>query len=219
MPRTAVLAGASGLVGSHCLPLLLQSTQYQQVLALVRRPLDLQHPKLKQLLVDFEHLPSLPEFVGADVFCALGTTMRQAGSREAFRRVDYDAILAYATVTAQGGAAQFLLVSSVGANGHSSAFYLQVKGELEEAVKRLPFRSVHIFRPSFLMGDRHSERTVERVGTVVAKALDFAFVGMFRKYSAIDGADLAAAMLAAAGRAEPGMHLYEYEQIMSLAKG
>ena len=217
-PRVAVLAGASGLVGGHCLPLLLQSARYHQVIALVRRPLDLQHPKLRQIVADFERLPSSPEFTGADVFCTIGTTMRQASSREAFRKVDFDAELAYATTVSQAGAHQFILVSSVGANAHSSTFYLQIKGELEEAVKALPFRSIHIFRPSFLAGDRASDRTAERLGTAVAKALDFAFIGHFRKYSPVEADDLAAAMLAVARKEDPGVHLYEYEQILSLAK-
>lgn len=212
-----MLAGASGLVGSHCLPLLLQSAHYDKVLALVRKPLELEHPQLQQIKVNFENLPRLSEFAGADVYCGLGTTMRQAGSREAFRKVDYDAELAYATVAAQCGANQFLLVSSVGANAHSSTFYLQVKGELEDAVKTLPFRSIHIFRPSFLAGDRTSERPAERVGTAVAKAFDFAFVGKFKKYSAVEADDLAAAMLAAARHAPLGVHFYQFEQIIDLA--
>ncbi len=217
-PRIAVLAGASGLIGSHCLSLLLESPNYDKVLALVRRPLDLQLPKLQQLVVNFEGLPRLAEFAGADVFCTLGTTMRQAGSRGAFRKVDYDAELAYATAAAQGGASQFLLVSSVGADPHSSTFYLQVKGELEAAVKTLPFRSVHIFRPSFLAGDRPLDRRAERIDTAVAQVLDFAFVGRFKKYSAVHAIDLATAMLAAAQKAEPGVHFYEFEQILALAK-
>jgi uncharacterized protein YbjT (DUF2867 family) len=217
-PRIAVLAGASGLVGNHCLTFLLKSTHYDKVLALVRRPLELQHPKLQQFIVNFESLPLLPEFAGADVFCALGTTMRQAGSRGAFRKVDYDAELAYATVAATGGANQFLLVSSVGASAHSSTFYLQVKGELEDAVKKLLFSSIHIFRPSFLVGDRKLERVGESLGTAVAQALDFAFVGIFKKYSAVEADDLAAAMLAVARKAEAGVHYYEFEQILALAK-
>lgn len=220
-PRIAVLAGASGLIGSDCLSSLLQSADYHQVIALVRRPLEVEHPKLKQIEVDFSNLPDLPEYADADVFCALGTTMRQAGSREAFRKVDFDAEFAYAASAARGGAQQFLLVSSVGANAHSATFYLQVKGELEDAIRALPFRSVHIFRPSFLVGDRSSDSsdgTAERVGTAVAKALDFAFAGMFKKYSAVDADDLAVAMISVARKAEAGVHLYEYEQILALAQ-
>ena len=217
--RVAVIAGASGLVGGETLQLLLQAEYYHQVIALVRRPLEVNHPKLQQITVNFSELPRLPSFAGADVFCALGTTMKQAGSRQAFRAVDYDAAFALARVTAEDAARQFLLVSSIDANPQSKTFYLRVKGELEEAIKSLPFQSFHIFRPSFLVGDRPETSPAERAGIVVANALEFAFVGKLKRYSAVAVCDLAAAMLAAAHRAQPGLHLYEYEQILALAPG
>jgi uncharacterized protein YbjT (DUF2867 family) len=216
--RVAVVAGASGLVGSECLRQLLQSSDYDQVIAMVRRPLETSHPKLFQINVDFSNLPIRSEFAGADVFSALGSTMKQAGSREAFRRVDYDATLSFAKMAAEGGARQFVLVSSIGANSHSATFYLKVKGELEDALRSLPFRALHIFRPSFLAGDRVVSRPADRVGTAVAKAFDFAFVGQLKKYSAVDVTELAAAMLSAARQSEPGTHTYDYEQILSLAQ-
>ncbi len=216
--RVAVIAGGSGLVGKELLQQLLQSQLYELVIALVRRPLKLNNPKLREITVNFAELPQLPEYSDADIFCALGTTLKQAGSREAFRAVDYDLVLALAKTVAAGGARQFLLVSSVGANSQSATFYLRVKGELEEALKPLPFQALHIFRPSFLAGNREEVRTGERIGGTLAKALDFAFVGKLKKFSAIDVADLAAAMLAAARDAKPGLHVYDYEQILSLAK-
>jgi uncharacterized protein YbjT (DUF2867 family) len=215
--RVAIIAGASGLVGSAVLQLLLQSEDYKRVIALVRRPLEVNHPKLEQITVAFTALPELPAFAGAEVFCALGTTMKLAGSRAAFRAVDYAAALAFAKSAADGGARQFVLVSSIGAKAQSTTFYLQVKGELEDALKTLPFQAVHIFRPSFLVGDRVDARPVERVGGAVAKALEFAFVGKLKKYSAIEVSVLATAILAARA-AEPGVHIYEYEQILALAK-
>ncbi|HEY2121923.1 MAG TPA: NAD(P)H-binding protein [Candidatus Acidoferrum sp.] len=216
--RVAVLAGASGLVGSECLRLLLDSANYHLVMALVRRPLQVAHPKLRQLKVDFARLPRLSEFAGADVFSALGTTMSQAGSREAFRKVDFDATLSFATIAAQCRARQFVMVSSIGADAHSPTFYLKVKGELEDALKSLSFSSLHIFRPSFLAGDHLGNSPGERVSAAVTQALDFSLVGKLKKFSAIDAADLAAAMLNAALRAVPGAHVYEYEQILELAK-
>jgi uncharacterized protein YbjT (DUF2867 family) len=216
--RVAVIAGASGLVGSAVLQLLSQSEDYKRVVALVRRPLEVNHPKLEQITVAFHELPKLAVYAGADVFSALGTTMKLAGSRAAFRAVDYEAALAFAKSTADGGARQFLLVSSIGAKAQSTTFYLQVKGELEDAVKTLPFEAVQIFRPSFLVGDRADARPGERVGGVVAKALEFAFVGKLKNYSAIEVSVLAAAMIAAARGAEPGVHIYEYEQILALTK-
>lgn len=216
--HVAVIAGASGLVGGECLRLLLHSEHYTQVVALVRRPLEIVHPKLCVQIVDFARLPQLPEFAGADAFSALGTTMKQAGSREAFRHIDFDANLSFATLAAKGGARQFIVVSSISADAHSPTFYLKVKGELEDALTLLPFRSLHIFRPSFLAGDRLGSRPGERVGVAVAKALDFAFVGSLRKFSALDVDALAAAILHVARRAEPGVHSYEYEQILEFAK-
>jgi uncharacterized protein YbjT (DUF2867 family) len=216
--RVAVIAGASGLVGGECLRRVLQTADYDRVIALVRTPLEVDNPKLQQIIVNFAELPQLPAYAGADVFCALGTTMRQAGSREAFRAVDFGASFAFAKAAAQGGARQFLLVSSIGANPQSHTFYLKVKGEQEEALKSLPFQSLHIFRPSFLVGERAETRPGERVGAVVAKALEFAFVGKMKKYSAIEVTDLATAMVATARRAEPGVHTYEFEQIVALAK-
>ncbi len=216
--HVAVIAGASGLVGGECLRLLLLSDNYTQVIALVRRPLEISHPKLRELIVDFARLPQLPEFAGADVFSTLGTTMKQAGSREAFRQIDFDANLALATLAAKGGACQFVIVSSIGADPSSSTFYLKVKGELEAALKLLPFRSLQVFRPSFLAGDRLGSRPAERVGVAVAKALDFAFVGSLKRFSPVDVDALATAMLHAARRAEPDVHIYEYEQILELAK-
>ena len=216
--HVALIAGASGLVGGECLRLLLLSEDYNQVIALVRQPVELAHPKLRQLIVDFANLPELPECAGADVFSALGTTMKQAGSREAFRKVDFDANLSLASLAAKGGACQFVLVSSVSADAHSSTFYLKVKGELEDALKALSFRSLHIFRPSFLAGDRLGSRQSERVGVAVTRALDFVFVGSLKKFSALDVDALAIAMLNVARRAEPGVHIYEYEQILELAE-
>jgi uncharacterized protein YbjT (DUF2867 family) len=216
--RVAVLAGASGLVGGECLRLLVHSGDYVEVIAFVRHPLGFSHPKLRLVRVDFASLPSLPEFSGADVFSALGATMQQAGSREAFRKVDYDASLAFATRAAQGGARQFAVVSSINAHAHSSAFYLRVKGELEDALKLLPFPSLHIFRPSFMAGDHLGSRPGERVGVSISTALDFAFIGKLRKFSAVDVDVFANAMIKAARRADAGVHVYEYEQIVELAK-
>ena len=124
-----------------------------------------------------------------------------------------------AKAAAAAGARQFLLVSSIGANPESRTFYLRVKGELEEALKSLPFQSLHIFRPSLLVGQRAEMRPAERVGAVVAKALDFAFVGKMKKYSAIEVSELAQAMVNASHKAEPGVHIYEFDEIMAMAKG
>ena len=206
--RTAIVAGATGLVGSHVLSLLIESPHYTGVTALVRRRLDREHPKLKQLVVDFDRLPPLPE--ADDVFCALGTTIKKAGSREAFRRVDYEYPVAIARQAAEAGDAQFLLVSSVGADRHSSNFYLRTKGEVEDAIGALPFRGLHVFRPSFLIGERADSRPGERFGIAAARIVGPLLAGPLRKYRAIPAEAVARAMVESAVRAEAGRHEYTF---------
>jgi len=153
-----------------------------------------------------------------DAFCALGTTNAKAGSREAYRKIDFDYSKAFADFALTGGAQQFALVSSVGANARSRTFYLRTKGELEEAITALPFNSVHIFQPSFLMGSRTEQRAGEGIGLALAKALQFAFIGGSSKYRPIPASMVVAAMIAAVKRAAPGPHTYLFDDMQALAK-
>src|SRR5438477_2183148 len=136
---TALIAGATGLVGGYCLRALLESGDYQNVITFTRRPLATQHPRLIQTIVDFEKLGEIEPFPAGDVFCAMGSTIRRAGSQHAFLRVDFEYPRTIAERSAAAGARQFLLVSSAGADPKSSNFYLRVKAELEKAVTALPF--------------------------------------------------------------------------------
>src|SRR5882672_191791 len=164
MNRAALVAGASGLVGGHLLQLLLADDAYARVVTLARRRLAAQHPKLEQRIVDFGTLDALSDLPRVDdVFCCLGTTIKTAGSQEAFRRVDHDYVLAVARAGQRAGAAQLLLVSALGADPASRIFYSRVKGEVEADVRRLPYQAIQIFRPSFLMGDRAQVRLAERL--------------------------------------------------------
>ena len=146
--RTALIAGATGLVGSLCLKQMLADPAYDQVIAISRRPVP-ESPKLTQKIVDFDKLGQLTSIADDDAFCALGTTIRKAGSQEAFRKIDVGYSKAFAELALAAGARQFALVSSVGANPRSTNFYLRTKGEIEDAVKALPFTSVHIFQRAF----------------------------------------------------------------------
>ena len=204
---TALIAGATGLVGQALLPELLVPGRYARVLAVVRKPLRAADPRLEQIVVDFGQLPDLPV---DDVYCAVGTTIRKAGSEAAFRAVDFDVPAALARMAKRNAARQFLLVSSVGASAQSGNFYLRVKGELEAAVRALGFESLHVFQPSFLLGERTESRPGERIGIAVAKSLGWAMVGPLAKYHAIDGKDLARAMVAAASRSQPGAFVHQY---------
>lgn len=211
--RTAVIAGASGLVGSHCLEAALE--QYEHVVALARRRMEIEHPRLEQRVVDFERLP--PAVQGDDAFCALGTTIRAAGSQAEFRKVDFEYVRAFAAASRAGGARQFLLVSSAGADERSSNFYLRVKGEAEAAVEELGFEGLHIFRPSFLVGARKEKRMGEKIAIPVARLAQGVMIGRLRRYRPISAATVARAMVAAARRGEAGTHHYHYDEMRALA--
>ena len=215
MARTAWIAGASGLVGGCLLPRLLDSPEYSRVVALVRRPLGGDHPKLEQREVDFERLDEMDLPAPDDVFCTLGTTIKKAGGREAFRRIDHGIPLALAERAARLEAKQFLLVTSVATDSSSPNFYLRVKGDLEMEIAPLPFWSVHYFRPSFLMGERAESRPAEKVGIALALAFQFLLFGAMRVYRPIQADQVAASMVARAVRGQRGRHIYHYDDMIS----
>lgn len=209
----AVVAGATGLVGSHLVRLL---ARQGPVLALVRRDVPLPERAVARR-VDFDALDlSRKELAGADVYCALGTTIRKAGSQEAFRKVDLEAVAALARAAAKSGARFFGLVSAVGADPDSRVFYSRVKGEAEAAVRESGNPSgipgVGIVRPSFLLGERAESRPGEKAGILVAKVLGFAMVGPLARYRAVEAEDVARALIGLA-RAGPGVRVLESDEI------
>lgn len=214
--RTALMLGASGLVGGHCLQALLESPVYKKVISVARRELPVAHPKLEQKVIPLETLNSLELPPIQDVFCALGTTIRKAGSQPAFREIDLELPLAAAKHAIKFGAEQFILVSSVGADSQSKNFYLRTKGELEDALKSLPFQAVHFLRPSLLLGDRTESRPLESVGVSIGRLLQFLFVGPLRRYHPISAVIVGRAMLSAAKSNGNGCFVYEYDGIMRL---
>ena len=215
--RTALLLGASGLIGGHCLDLLLHDEAYDQVIAFVRKPLPINHTKLTQYEVNFDRLSEHANLLKADdVFCCLGTTIKKAGSQEAFRKVDFTYAHEAAKLAAHNGASQFLLVSSLGADAKSSVFYSRVKGEIEAAISAMNFESVSIFRPSLLLGERTEFRLAERLAEPFAKAVSFFLIGSLRKYRAIEARTVAAAMIEIAKKEMKGVKIYESDQIQAI---
>lgn len=214
MARSVLLLGATGLIGNHCLHLLLQDESYEKVIAFVRSPMTLSHPKLEQCQVDYEQMErhTAPARVH-DVFCCLGTTIKKAGSQAAFRRVDFEYPLQIAQLALREGAQQFLLVSSLGAHPASPVFYSRVKGEVEAALTKLPFRALHIFRPSLLLGERPEFRLGEKIGEYAYKATSFLWQGPLRKYRPITAQTVAAAMVHLAKQDQSGIHIHESFQI------
>lgn len=216
--ETAVVLGATGLIGGHCVELLLAREAYSRVLTLGRRKLALEHPKLEQHIVDLGQPESYAHLLGprTDIFCCLGTTIKTAGSEAAFRRVDYEYPLNVARLAAQYEGARFLLVSSLGANAQASLFYPKVKGELEAAIKALPLAGVHIFQPSLLLGQRAEARLGERVAELVAIPLSVLLLGPLRKYRPIRARAVAQAMVRVARKARAGVETLESDRIAEI---
>src|SRR6266705_743245 len=196
--RTALVAGASGLVGSRVLRLLLEDAAYARVTVLARRELPRSHKKLEQRVVSFD---------------CLGTTMKQAGSPDAFRKVDFTYVVELARVAVRHRASQFLVVTAVGADPQSRILYSRVKGEAEEAVRRLQFEGMQIFRPSLLVGARARSRPAERVAGLLSMLVGWAFVGPLARYRPIKAETVARAMVRVAREAPRGTHVYESEDI------
>ncbi|MDO7888122.1 NAD-dependent epimerase/dehydratase family protein [Hymenobacter cheonanensis] len=214
MKKTALLAGATGLVGSALLPLLLASDRYAKVIVVGRHPVAAQHPKLVQVVTDLDHLEhERLRLIADDVYCCLGTTIRQAGSQEAFYKVDFLYVVRLAALTAANFAAQFLVVSALGADLDSRFYYSRVKGEMEEAVRQTPFRAIHVFRPSLLLGERPSPRLGERVGALMLALARPLLRGSWRKYRPVAASTVARAMLRAAEDDGGGVRVHSSETL------
>ncbi|WP_199731791.1 NAD(P)H-binding protein [Cohnella endophytica] len=209
--RTAILAGATGLIGSYLLQRLLADSRYGKVIALSRRAIHASHPKLEVQAVSLDTLKDVaPTLRGDDWFCALGTTIKQAGSQEAFLRVDYEYPMALGEQAAATGAKQFLIVSAAGASPTSKIFYSRVKGEVERDLGKLELPRLHIFRPSLLLGEREKHRSGEKAWGVLMRGVNPLLLGSLRKYRAIHGDTVAEAMIRVAnGTFEPGVHIHD----------
>lgn len=206
-PRTALVAGATGLVGAALLRRLLGHPEYAEIRAIGRRPPALQAANIRFVASDFANLGELAPQLGADhVYCCLGTTLKAAGSRGAFEKVDYHMVVDLARAALASGAKRFVVVSAVGASEKSPAFYSRVKGRMEKDVMALPFEAVHVVQPSLLLGERAENRPGERIAQKASPLLSAVLRGPLAKYAPIRGDDVAAAMVALALRGAPGAH-------------
>lgn len=207
----ALLLGATGLVGGQVLKRLLAEPAYTEVRVLLRKkPADFPaSPKLDVRTVDFGQLEA-SHFDADHIYCCLGTTIRQAGSQEAFRRVDYEYAVNAAKLGARAGARKYLLISAVGANARSRAFYMRVKGETETAVGASGIPEIHVFRPSLLLGHRAGSRPLEQLSIALIKPLAPLLAGPLARYRPIEAATLAQDMVARAVELErPGLWIHE----------
>lgn len=213
-PKIALVVGATGLIGKQLVELLLNSDRYHKVRVLVRKSLDNQHPKLVEVLYNFAQ-PDATQVVGDDVFCCLGTTIKQAGSKEAFYAVDHEYPLQIARFSRQNGAQQYLIVTAMGASPDSAIFYNCVKGEIERDLRAVGFTALHIFRPSLLLGDRGERRLGEKIGETVMRFFDPIMVGTLKKYRAIDSGKVARGMLACASQEQAGIFVHESDELQA----
>lgn len=218
-PSTALLLGATGLVGGHVLDLLLANPSYTRVTVLGRRPVARMDSKLDQRTADFGRLRDHAiSFAVDDVFCCLGTTIAQAGSQEAFRKVDYDYVVDAARMAAEHGAHRFLVVTAAGANAKSRIFYNRVKGETEDAIRGLPLEGIVILRPSLLLGERAGSRTGESIAQKVVPAFDWMLVGPMRRYRSIKASTVAQAMVRLARERATGVRVLESDEIQRIGR-
>lgn len=214
----ALVIGATGLIGKQVTAQLLENEHYEQVFLLVRKPVIWQHAKLVVRVVDFSSPDWIANIPPADaVFCCIGTTMQQVGGNKTlYHSIDFGIPVAVAAKAKQLAYRQFLLVSSIGANAKASNFYLQLKGQLENALINNHYESLHIFRPSFLVGDRGSFRPGEKIATLIFKWLSVFFIGALNKYKPIQDRVVAKAMIAYSLQSAKGIQYYYYQQMTNI---
>lgn len=214
--KTALLIGASGLVGSNVLKLLLDDPHCGSVIVFVRNTTDLEHPKLTENLIDFDNEENWRSLVKGDIlFSALATTIRAAGSREAQYKVDFTYQFAFAKAAAENGVRDYVLCSSAGADPKSWFFYLRMKGELEEAVKNLGFDHISFIRPAQLQGRREEPRPREEWLLRMVRAMNA--INFFKKYEPISGEQVARAMIQTGFEPESSLNIYKWREVFDLA--
>jgi uncharacterized protein YbjT (DUF2867 family) len=214
--KTAIVLGATGLTGKALLSKLLLDSTYTSVKSFARKPIELEHTKLIQHTIDFNNLTNYKDLIKGDVvFCCLGTTIKTAGSHEAFKKVDFTYPTEFAKIAKQNNVPSFYLQSSLGADSKSNNFYLKVKGETEEAIRNLKFDSFATFRPSMLLGKREEFRFGEVIGKIMMKALSFIFIGKLKRYKAIHVNQVAEAMMEESKRNQTGNVIIENEVMVN----
>jgi uncharacterized protein YbjT (DUF2867 family) len=216
--KRVLLAGASGFVGGYLLEGLLATPDIGRVFAITRRSLGREHPRLANRIVQFDKLQSQLQGITCHLaLCCLGTTLRQAGSQQEFRKVDFDYVLAFAAAAKEAQVQRFIVVSSVAANPQSKNFYLRTKGEMEAALIAAGFPALDIFQPSMLLGWRKQGRLLERVASLAMPLLNPLLFGAREQYRGIPARTVAAAMLGATRSVRKGVQRYTYSGIKALA--
>lgn len=217
MAYKAIIAGASGLIGSNLVNILLEAPQYAEVLVIVRKELPIQHKKLVQLVINFDELDKhAAAITGHAIFSCLGTTKAQTPDKDQYRKIDHDYPLQLAQLAKQNGVEQFHVVTAIGANKNSSTFYLKLKGELEDELQKLGLKTLHIYQPAMLMGERERSRLLEKIATGVFKVIDPLLVGGLKKYRSVKGSTVANAMFKKSLESATGTFIYTSDKIHTI---
>ena len=196
---TAIIFGGSGLTGRFLTELLLKDTRYDKLILFVRKEIPVYHGKIRQVIFDPDNISEKEsEITGNQAFCCIGTTIKKAGSKEVFFKIDHDLIINLAKASLKNGIPVFTVISSIGANTKASNFYLNTKGLMEEKLKSIGFKNLNILRPSMLLGLRSESRKLEETGKVIMKALGFLLIGKLNKYKPVHAETVARAMIKAA---------------------
>ena len=208
--KIAVIAGASGLVGMEVLKLLIESDIYDRIRVVTRKKLNLNHDKVKQYIIDFDDPVAYKQLIqGDDLFLCLGTTMKQAGSKEAFYKVDYTYTYEMASHGADNGMRNLFLISAMGANEKSLFYYNRVKGEVEKSISNLKsYQSIHIFRPSLLLGKRKERRKGEEIGAVIGLFFRSMLGSIGANFHPIEVEKVALYMYQTAKNPQQGFHIH-----------
>ncbi len=213
--KTAIVLGSTGLVGNLITLKLLEDSRYNKVKVFVRRSLHLKHLKLEEHIVDFDKIELWKEYLtGDELYSALGTTIKKAGSKEVQYKIDFTYQYEAASAASKNGVKIYLLISSAGANSKSSNFYLRMKGSLDEKVKLLNFEQIRIFQPSILVGDRNEKRFGESLGIKIAGTIT-KIIPALKKYRPIKAAKVAEAMIKSANQnISDKIKIYQPDEIL-----
>lgn len=219
MSKSVLLIGATGLTGRQCLNYLLDDPYFREIKVLTRKFLHIEHRKLSEYLINFEELETYRELITADVvFYCLGTTIKQAGSKQSFIHIDKEYTSMIAREAQKNGVEHFQYISSLGANARSLFLYPRVKGETEAILKEISFKKLSIFRPSVLEGDREEVRVIEYTSLKLMKTLKPLLKGSMEKYSPTPVSDLASAMCRQSKAEQAGFHIYGPREIRVLSR-
>ena len=218
MLKKAIIVGASGLIGGNLLDILLQSTEYQEIIIILRKELAITHPKLVQLVVNFNQLDKWADAInGHALFCCLGTTKGQTPDENEYRKIDHDYPVKLAQIAYKNGVKHFHLVSVIGANSKSSGFYLRLKGETEHDIEKVGLKTLHIYQPSLLTGRTKNTRVAEQIFAALFKVINPLLIGTLKKYRSIAAITVARAMYKQSLKNEVGIFIHPTDKIKQLA--